>query len=897
MKMVALIGFAALALTGGAARGFELVEAPELGLRLAKGFTVTRYADDALAPGVYSMTLDPAGQVVVSSRGYIKRLLDTDGDGRADKDEPIAKSKAGAMGMLFLDETTLLTTEGGAFNRYTDADGDGKIDAKPEKIAQFGGGEHGAHALRRGADRQIYMIGGNDAKFDGHEMIRGSDRIEGGALLRWDANLKKATPVSHGFRNPYDFDISTTGAVYCYDSDCEREFPLPWYSPTRLYEIEIGGHHGWRLKGWKRGYKRPDYYTDSVEPMVNVGRGSPTGVAVYRHGAFPQRFYDGVFYADWTFGKIYFTQPGDALLEFGEPKAEVFLESTGTNGFAPTDIVVAPDGSMFISMGGRGTSGSVFHVRATQPKPGAKAAPADPPDPGDILPSGFRSGARAEISPEDEAKMQADFLDGGLLEDDADTRLATLRKLMIALGDWNLHKPSKELFTAYELAEGWVFEERHEELLMSCRAAVRPLLHSLDDDERREAARLLAMLRDPHPITASRLLDAISKETDPTEDFHYLTCLARVEAPLGKAKTLKAAWAILDLDGKFAGKHLRSKQTYPDRLNELVASLAEHADIYESMQIAKLFTPGNVGLLRGFPNSDRYELARRLAVAMMGDDPNAGWNADAIDMVGTLIDPSGIGFPGVRDILRHYSSNPLLAAACAKSLARVPEETDRELFLRTGTLAGLEKLEPRADAENLLPLFRSADEKRALKLIARAAAQDFANRKAAETWLEKEKPEVAAALGLRAGKGDWKKAAAEAAKLDGDAGRGGVLFAQRACATCHAADSALGPALAGAAKRLSAKDLFKAIAEPNADVPEAYRATVFTLADGTTQVGRVAFTSADGVILQTATGTVRLDEGDIVKQEQWARSLMPEGLLDGLSGDQLADLRAYLQQL
>ena len=40
----------------------------------------------------------------------------------------------------------------------------------------------------------------------------------------------------------------------------------------------------------------------------------------------------------------------------------VFLESVGTNGFDPTDIVVAPDGALFICMGGRGTRGAVFRV-------------------------------------------------------------------------------------------------------------------------------------------------------------------------------------------------------------------------------------------------------------------------------------------------------------------------------------------------------------------------------------------------------------------------------------------------------------------------------------------------------------------------------------------------------
>ena len=41
---------------------------------------------------------------------------------------------------------------------------------------------------------------------------------------------------------------------------------------------------------------------------------------------------------------------------------EVFLESLGTNGFAPTDIELAPDGSVYLSVGGRGTTGSVYKV-------------------------------------------------------------------------------------------------------------------------------------------------------------------------------------------------------------------------------------------------------------------------------------------------------------------------------------------------------------------------------------------------------------------------------------------------------------------------------------------------------------------------------------------------------
>ena len=103
----------------------DLVNVPDLGLKIEKGFSVSLYADSILAPDVYSMTLDSEGSVVISSRGYIKKLIDENGDGKAERGEIITKSSSGAMGMLFVDGKTLLTSEGGKFNRYSDDNGDG----------------------------------------------------------------------------------------------------------------------------------------------------------------------------------------------------------------------------------------------------------------------------------------------------------------------------------------------------------------------------------------------------------------------------------------------------------------------------------------------------------------------------------------------------------------------------------------------------------------------------------------------------------------------------------------------------------------------------------------------------------------------------------------------------
>ena len=68
--------------------------------------------------------------------------------------------------------------------------------------------------------------------------------------------------------------------------------------------------------------------------------------------------------------------------------------------------------------------------------------------------------------------------------------------------------------------------------------------------------------------------------------------------------------------------------------------------------------------------------------------------------------------------------------------------------------------------------------------------------------------------------------------------------------------------------------------------------------DGSTYTGKVAFQSADGVILQTGgTTTVRLADMEILSRQPSNQSLMPSGLLAGLKPLDLADLYAYLKTL
>jgi putative heme-binding domain-containing protein len=341
------------------------VNAQDHGVKVPPGFKVTLYADHTLANDIYCMTLDDEGRVIVSSRGWVRRLRDTDGDGRADKAEVMFQTATGGMGLSWSDSASLYFCGDGWLSRwYVGRTTSPWLKEEPvDKLLRLRFGEHGGHAMRKGPDGCWYVIAGNDAelakvKLDPSSPIKNP---EAGGILRFSKDMKKVECIAHGFRNPYDFDFTPLGDIITYDSDTERDFLLPWYSPTRMYHVAHGQHHGWRLPGYMQSLARRDYYPDTVDILSPIGRGSPTGVVCYRHYQYPKRYHGGVFALDWTFGKIWFV-PLEADGSTYKTKPEVFLEPIGSNGFAPTDACVAPDGSLFVSIGGRGTRGAVYRI-------------------------------------------------------------------------------------------------------------------------------------------------------------------------------------------------------------------------------------------------------------------------------------------------------------------------------------------------------------------------------------------------------------------------------------------------------------------------------------------------------------------------------------------------------
>ena len=137
---------------------------------------------------------------------------------------------------------------------------------------------------------------------------------------------------------------------------------------------------------------------------------------------------------------------------------------------------------------------------------------------------------------------------------------------------------------------------------------------------------------------------------------------------------------------------------------------------------------------------------------------------------------------------------------------------------------------------------------------------------------------------------------------DFEAGR--RLYGEVACAVCHgfgAEGGAVGPELTGSGGRYTLRDLMESILEPSKVISDQFAATEFKLDDGNVVTGRVANASADTISVSTNmfdyTAITQVPRDKIVSMEDSATSMMPPGMINNLTEDQIADLSAYILSL
>lgn len=143
-----------------------------------------------------------------------------------------------------------------------------------------------------------------------------------------------------------------------------------------------------------------------------------------------------------------------------------------------------------------------------------------------------------------------------------------------------------------------------------------------------------------------------------------------------------------------------------------------------------------------------------------------------------------------------------------------------------------------------------------------------------------------------------------AQSAEGQAERGKSLFADLkglACVKCHAVGGqggAVGPELTSVGAKYPKDELISAVLYPSSKISSGYEPVVIATADGKVVTGIVKGETAESVEVEDVDAKrIKIAKSEIDERKRSDVSLMPNGLAEGLTRQDFADLIAYLGTL
>src|SRR4029079_4123619 len=159
-----------------------------------------------------------------------------------------------------------------------------------------------------------------------------------------------------GFRNAYAIARDSSDELFTFDSDTEFEIGLPWYRPTRVLHCVSGADFGWR----RGALKMPESAPDTLPPLLLLGPGSPTAVLFATGAAFPARYRQALFVADWSFGRLLAVHLQRRGAGFAAQSEEIV---TGTPLPISAACINSKDGALYFVTGGRKTQSVLYRLK------------------------------------------------------------------------------------------------------------------------------------------------------------------------------------------------------------------------------------------------------------------------------------------------------------------------------------------------------------------------------------------------------------------------------------------------------------------------------------------------------------------------------------------------------
>lgn len=171
----------------------------------------------------------------------------------------------------------------------------------------------------------------------------------------------------------------------------------------------------------------------------------------------------------------------------------------------------------------------------------------------------------------------------------------------------------------------------------------------------------------------------------------------------------------------------------------------------------------------------------------------------------------------------------------------------------------------------------------------------------AGSWKKAIREEARKYLGVaKASDGKPLPTIVELTKIKADPTKGAAVF-KAYCASCHQISGQgidFGPNLSQIGAKLTKESIFSSIIHPDLGISFGYEGWIFTMKDGTTFSGIISSKTETDIILKMPDGsTQNIKTSNIKSKEQLDTSIMPAGLQEQMTTQELVDLANYLKSL
>lgn len=906
-------------------------------------------------------------------------LEDQNGDGKADISKvfyqgPELQSPLG----IWVQGNKVIVSDSPNVWVFTDTDGDDKADKKEILFTGLSGDQHdhGMHAFVFGPDGKWYFNFGNEGKqiqdkngkaiFDrntGKAIDKQSYRQ--GMVFRCNPDGSEMEVLGQNFRNNFEVAVDSYGTLWQSDNDDDGN------KSVRInYVMEYGNYGytdeltgaGWNANRTNLEKTIPERHWHLNDPgvvpnLLQTGAGSPTGIIVYEGNLLPARYQNQIIHCD--------AGPNVVRSYSVEKKGAGYtatinnlVEGVRDQWFRPSDVCVAPDGSLLVAdwydpgVGGHQAGdqdrGRIFRLA--------------PQNAAWNVPKTDVSSVEGAISALQSPNMSIRYMGWTALHnlgDKAEKPLANLYQSataprMKARALWLLSQlpGGGKKYTDMALKDAnpdiritalRTIREQKGDVI----GAVKQLVVDKDPQVRRECALALrrntsaeapglwAQLAAQHDGNDRWYLEALGIGADNQWDSYYAAYVKQLNNdPLANAGGRDVVWrartaASVPLLAKLAGD---AAVPLDDRLRYFRAFDFNPGGVEKSNALLQLIQQQhNEGITR---------LAlRHLDPAFVKSSPTA---KQALQQ---LLDQT-YGTAEYTELVQRYEPGTenvrLRQLALLKPNDNIGREAARLLMQQNGSDLVVETIDgPNADAAaNMMVALRrvgsaaslgilkqvALDEKRSMALRKEATrslggsmdGEDMildllktgqlkgelkmaANQGVAYAWRKNVRTEAAKYLdGPQTASAKKLPGVNELMAMNGNATKGQLVYKTN-CSVCHQVNGEgmdFGPKLSEIGSKLGKDGQYQAILYPDAGISFGYEGYEVKFKDGSTMTGIISSKTETDLQMKFPGGLVQnYKTANVVSTKKMDTSMMPSGLQEAMTTPELVDLVAYLSTL